>query len=70
MASLCALITGRQRELYSRFTELQQAIQEDGGTVVDDVQLAGLIDELDVWTEVGKCWLSELQERAADSVAA
>jgi hypothetical protein len=60
VVSLCDLICARQRELFGRYSAIRQVCSEDGGTVVEDVQLGSIVDELDVLADFARAELDRL----------
>jgi hypothetical protein len=58
MPTVCDLLCARQRELFSRYQAIHKVCREDP-TIVEDILLASLIEELDVHVELAHTWLSE-----------
>jgi hypothetical protein len=59
--TVCDLITARQRALYKRYWALQQVVREDGGTMVEDVCMDTINDELEFLVELAHSYLAQLQ---------
>lgn len=69
MTSICNLIRQRQRELWTQYEGIQRVVQEDGGSLAEDIMLGSICEQLDFINELARARLEELEARAETRVA-